>query len=403
MSSICMTHENPAAAPVLGTRRLLLLAAGAGFSVAALYYGQPLLGLVAQDLHASAQAIGLVPALTQLGYALGIALLAPLGDRFDRRRLIVAKSGLLALALLASAWAPSMAALLVASLLVGLTATVAQDIVPATATLAPDASRGKAVGTVMTGLLLGVLLSRVVSGVAGEHFGWRSVYVAAAGSVLLMGAALATGLPRFAPGTTLGYRALLASMGGLWTRHPALRRAAVAQGLLALGFSAFWSTLAVVLHAAPFHLGSAAAGAFGLAGAAGALAAPLAGRWADRHGPARVARRGTLIATAGFAMLALGPLLSVPLWLGLMVVAAVVFDFGMQATLVSHQTLVYGLDAGARSRLNAILFVGMFIGMALGAALGSLAFAHGGWFGLVALSSAAAAAAWAVRQRAMRA
>lgn len=398
MSSICISHEPNAPAPALSSRRLLLLAAGAGFSVAALYYGQPLLELMAQDLHAGPQAIGLVPALTQLGYALGIGLLAPLGDRFDRRRLIVAKTGLLALALLASAWAPSMAALLAASLLVGLTATVAQDIVPATATLAPEASRGKAVGTVMTGLLLGVLLSRVVSGLAGEHVGWRAVYVAAAGSVLLMGVALASGLPRFAPSTTLGYRALLASMAGLWMRHPALRRAAFAQGLLALGFSAFWSTLAVVLHGAPFHLGSAAAGAFGLAGAAGAMAAPLAGRWADRLGPAKVARRGSVIATAGFALLALGPLLPAPLWLALMVVATVVFDFGMQATLVAHQTLVYGLDAGARSRLNAVLFVGMFSGMALGAALGSAAFALGGWFALVALVTAAAGAAWWVRR-----
>ena len=210
MSSICIAHEK--VSPALSAPRLLLLAAGAGFSVAALYYGQPLLGLIAQDLHASPQAIGLVPALTQLGYALGIGLLAPLGDRFDRRRLIVAKTGLLALALLAVAWAPSMAALLAASLLVGLTATVAQDIVPATATLAPDASRGKAVGTVMTGLLLGVLLSRVVSGLAAEQLGWRAVYVAAAGSALLIGVALASGLPRFTPATTLGYRALLAGV-----------------------------------------------------------------------------------------------------------------------------------------------------------------------------------------------
>jgi len=167
--------------------------------------------------------------------------------------------------------APSIQVLLVASMAIGITATMAQDIIPAAATLAPVAYRGRVVGTVMTGLLLGILLSRVVSGFVAEHFSWRTMFFAAAASVAAIGVAAMRGLPHFKPTTTLHYGALLGSLGKLWRRYPALRRAALAQGLLSVAFSSFWSTLAVMLHAEPFHLGSAVAGAFGLAGAAGAL------------------------------------------------------------------------------------------------------------------------------------
>ncbi|MBD9662330.1 MFS transporter, partial [Variovorax sp. VRV01] len=277
MSSIQITHAATGAAPEgrgLPASLVLLLAMGAGLSAASLYYAQPMLGVLGADIGASPRSVGLVPTLTQLGYALGILLLAPLGDRFDRRRIVLAKAAALCAALLVAGAAPSIGVLLAASLAIGLAATMAQDIVPAAATLAPEATRGNTVGTVMTGLLLGILLSRVVSGFVAEHFGWRAMFIAAAASIALIGAAAWRGLPRFRPTTHLAYAALLGSLGTLWSRHGALRRAALAQALLAVGFSAFWSTLAVMLHGAPFHLGSAAAGAFGLAGAAGALAAP---------------------------------------------------------------------------------------------------------------------------------
>lgn len=237
----------PATAP--STPLVLAMAAGAGFSVASLYYSQPMLGLIAQDLGAGERAAGLVPTLTQLGYALGILLLAPLGDRFDRRNLILLKSALLALALGAAAMAGHLPGLLMASLLVGLMATLAQDIVPAAAVLAPDAQRGQIVGRVMTGLLLGILLSRVVSGVVAEAWGWRTQFVLAAVSVAVMGAVMARALPRFAPTSTLRYPALLGSLLALWREQPQLRRAVASQSLLAVGFSAFWSTLALMLHA----------------------------------------------------------------------------------------------------------------------------------------------------------
>ncbi|MCE1240378.1 MAG: MFS transporter [Azonexaceae bacterium] len=380
---------------------ILLLAMSAGLSVASLYYSQPMLGVLGADIGASSRSIGLVPTLTQLGYALGILLLAPLGDRHDRRNIILIKSGVLLLALLAAGLAPSIHLLLLASLVVGLAATLAQDIVPAAATLASAEQRGRVVGTVMTGLLLGILLSRVVSGLVAELLGWRSMFVIAALSILAVGYTAWRHMQPSRPSTNLSYVALLASLLGLWRAHPSLRRAALAQGLLAVSFSAFWSTLAVMLHGTPFHLGSAAAGAFGLAGAAGALAAPLAGHLADRRGPGLVTRLG-----AGLTALAFAGLAAAWWWapttaqLTLLAVGTVLFDLGVQATLIAHQTLVYQIDPGARSRLNAVLFVGMFSGMASGAVLGSLLLAAWGWGAVMGMATLSATAALWVRLRA---
>lgn len=390
MSSISTTHDQ--SAPALPAPLLGLLALGTGLAVATIYYSQPMLGVLGTEFGATPSAIGLVPTLTQLGYAAGLFLLAPLGDRFDRRQIILGKAGLLCLALLLAAAAPSLQVLVLASLAIGLSATLAQDIVPAAATLAPEAHRGRMVGTVMTGLLLGILLSRVVSGFVAEHAGWRAMFVAAAASIALLGVALWRGLPRFVPGTSLPYGALLGSMLALWQRHAALRRAALAQGLLSLSFSAFWSTLAVMLHAAPFHLGSSAAGAFGLAGAAGALMAPLAGRMADRKGPEVITRLGAGLVLAAFAAMFFG---HEQLWL--IAAGAVVFDLGTQTALIAHQSIVYSMEPAARSRLNAVLMTGCFIGMASGAWLGSLALAQWGWQGVCGVAALAGLGALAVR------
>ncbi|MDU2880705.1 MAG: MFS transporter, partial [Enterobacter sp.] len=226
---------------------IFMLALGAGFSVASLYYAQPLLPLMGADLHLSIEGMGLVPTLTQAGYALGILFLLPLGDRHDRRTLILIKSAALALFLLGCSLTGQIHSLLLASLLIGMAATMAQDIVPAAAILAPEGKQGKTVGTVMTGLLLGILLSRTVSGVVGEAFGWRVMYQLAAASIAFIGVMMWFVLPRFAIHSTLSYPALMRSMEHLWRRYPALRRAALAQGFLSIAFSAFWSTLAVML------------------------------------------------------------------------------------------------------------------------------------------------------------
>lgn len=394
MSSILTAHEQ-ASSRATSAGLPALLAAGAGFSVASIYYSQPMLPELARSLQAGEGAIGAVPMLTQLGYAAGILLLAPLGDRYDRRRVMLVKAVLLALALLASAFAPGVAVLLVASLFVGITASLAQDFVPAAVSIAPEHSRGKAVGAVMTGLLLGILLSRVASGLLTLALGWRAMFALAAASLVLLALVVFWRVPAFQPTTRLGYAELLRSLAGLWRRHAPLRRAAFTQALLGLGFSAFWSTLAVMLHAR-FGLGSGAAGAFGLAGAVGALAAPLAGRLADRYGPRRVAVLGASVATLAYALMFGMDWLPPSAQLLLLVLSAIGLDFGFQSALIAHQSTVYGLDPAARSRLNAMLITAMFAGMASGSVIGALALAHGGWPAIAAIgvASAALAALW---------
>ncbi len=375
---------------------IFVLALGAGFSVASIYYAQPLLPLMGANLHLSIEGMGLVPTLTQAGYALGILFLLPLGDRHDRRKLILIKSVTLALLLLLCSLTGQLTSLLIVSLLIGMAATMAQDIVPAAAILAPAGKQGKMVGTVMTGLLLGILLSRTVSGLVGAMFGWRVMYQAAAVSIALIGLVMWRVLPRFEIHSTLSYPQLMKSMAHLWKRYPALRRAAFAQGFLSIAFSAFWSTLAVMLME-HYQMGSAVAGGFGIAGAAGALAAPLAGSLADRFGAEKVTQMGAALVTVSFALMFLLPALPPHGQLILIAISAVGFDLGLQSSLVSHQNLVYGLEPQARGRLNALLFTGVFVGMSLGSVLGSKLYVIAGWSGVVTLAVIAGAIALGIR------
>lgn len=377
-------------------RTLLVLATAAGFSVASIYYAQPILPLIGDNLHLSISSLGLIPTLTQAGYAIGILFLLPLGDRFDRRVIILVKSLALAVMLMLYSFSSGEHSLLVLSLLLGASATVAQDIVPAAAILSSSGKQGKAVGMVMTGLLLGILLSRTVSGLISATFGWRIMYQLAALSIMLVGLALWRVLPRFATVATLSYPSLMKSMVVLWTRHPALRRAALAQGLLSIGFSAFWSLLAVMLSHR-FQLGSAAAGAFGIAGAAGALAAPLSGSLADKWGSGKVTQYAAGLSAVSFALMFFLPLLPGFWQLMLIALCAVGFDLGLQSSLVAHQTLVYRLDPQARGRLNALLFTGVFIGMALGSVLGSAMWEAFGWNGVVSIAVIVSIASLLVR------
>ncbi|GHB21098.1 MFS transporter [Salinicola rhizosphaerae] len=380
----------------LSRRLTLLLATGTGLTVASLYYAQPLLGVLAADMQIPAHTAGLIPTLTQLGYALGILLLIPLGDRVDRRWLILAKVAALSVALFATAFAPSLALLLVASFAVGITASAAQDIVPAATLLADDRERGKVVGSVMSGLLLGILLSLVISGLVAQVFGWRAIFGLAAILVALIGVALWRGLPHFTPTTTLRYGQLLTTLYQLWRDHAELRRAAIAQGFLSVAFSAFWATLSIHLFDA-FGLGSAIAGTFGLAGAGGVLAAPFAGRLADRIGPHQVTRIGAAITTLAFLAMAAADWLPLAGALTVLALGALLFNFGLQSTLVAHQSLIFGLDPGARGRINAVMFSVVFVGMAAGSALGGAVLGQWGWLGVVALATAVSLIALLIR------
>lgn len=387
-----MTTHASQSSPGPSSALILLLAGAAGLSVAALYYNQPILGMLAGSLHASPTAIGRIPTLTQVGYAAGLLLLNPLGDRFDRRTVILIKIALLCLALLGMASAQSLWHLGAFSLAIGAAASLAQDCVPAAAALAPDSSRGRIVGKVMSGLLLGILLSRVFSGLIAEALGWRAMFVIAAAAVGMLGVIASRQLPHFAPSTDLSYRALLLSLRELWVRHPRLRQAAYAQGLLAAAFSAFWSTLAIMLQQPPFSMGAGVAGTFGLAGALGALAAPVTGGIADRRGPESVTRLSAALVAASFAAFAL-----FPHNFAILVIGTLVFDLGVQSSLIAHQSIIYALEPAARGRINALFMTVMFVGMAAGSALGSLTLAHTGWRGVALLATACAGLALIVR------
>lgn len=369
---------------------LLLLATIAGISVANIYYNQPLLDDFRKSFPQSASWIGAVPAVTQLGYAAGMLLLAPLGDRFDRRRLILLQTAGLCVALLVAAAAPGLPVLIVASLAIGVLATIAQQAVPFAAELAPPSERGQAVGTVMSGLLLGILLARTAAGFIAEYLGWRAVFCASVVALLALSVVIVMRLPRSQPTSTLSYGKLLASMWHLTVEHPGLREASLTGASLFAAFSIFWSILTLLLAGAPFHMGPQAAGLFGIVGAAGALAAPLAGKFSDRRGPRSIISVAIGLVALSFVIFGLSGASIAGL-----VVGVIVLDVGVQAAQISNQSRIYALKPDARSRVNTIYMVCYFIGGAAGSALGAVAWHAFGWVGVsVAGFLCAALAAW---------
>lgn len=354
------------------------MAAATGLAVANIYYNQPMLGLIQQDLPGTLTAF--VPTVTQLGYALGLFLLVPLGDRMERRGLIAAQFLALAVALAATALAPGAGALLLGSLALGALATVAQQIVPLAAHMAAPEKRGAAIGKVMAGLLGGILLSRTLAGFVAQQAGWRAMFWLGVPLALMAGGLLRAMLPVSQPEKGPSYPALLGSLWHLWRDLPVLRRATMTQALLFASFSAFWSILA--LYVQQLGQGAAVAGLFGVIGAAGILAAPLAGHLADRRGPKAAITAGTGLAILGWAI-ATG-------FRGLagLAVGCVLLDLGVQGALISHQHMVYALRPEARARLNTLFMGGMFLGGALGSALAMVAWRGAGWHGVGALAIA---------------
>ncbi|HWK45017.1 MAG TPA: MFS transporter [Stellaceae bacterium] len=368
----------------------LLMAVATGTAVANLYYNQPMLALISQDFGVGPARVALIPTATQLGYALGLLLLVPLGDRVDRRPIILGKLVALCAAMIIAALSPNLTTLVLASVAIGVTASIAQQILPFAAELASPATRGRTVGTVMSGLLLGILLARTVSGFVGEYAGWRAMFGLGAAITVGLGTVLAIWLPSSTPTTDASYRRLMGSLGTLLREEPALWRTTLVQSLLFAGFSAFWSVLALFLAGPPFGLGSTVAGLFGVVGAAGALAAPLSGRFADRYGPRPVIGFGIACVLVGFILFGVWPSL-LGLALGVMLM-----DLGLQAAMISHQSIVYSIRPEARSRLNTIFVVGIFLGGAAGSALGSYAWEIAGWPAVVGVCGGAAILALAL-------
>lgn len=381
--------------PVLTTRARIGLTLIAGGAVANIYYNQPLLAMLAAEFGPGAALW--VPAACLSGYGLGVVGLVPLGDGLPRRSLIIGQLLALSLALVGAGLAPSLAVLALASFLVGILASAAQQAVPFAAELAPDASRGKVVGQVMTGLLSGILLARTASGLVGAHLGWRAVFFAAAAVAVGMAGIAAATLPRTPRSGRLHYGALMRSILDLVRTQPVLRAASLSQALLFAGFNAFWATLALLVEAPPFGLTAAGAGLFGVIGVAGAVIAPLSGQYADRRGarPMVVAGAACVLAAFGVLWLAGGTSL-IAIGAGVLLI-----DIGINAALIANQTRAYALVPGARGRINTVLFTAMFASGALGAYAGSQAFLLAGWPGVCAvgatLSAAALAAALADR------
>ncbi len=354
----------------------LLLATSCGLIAGNIYLAQPLVGPISASLSMMPGAGGLIPTMAQLGYGAGLLLVAPLGDLIENRRLILSILCVAILALAGAALSTHAAPFLAASLLIGLGSVAVQVLVPYAAHLAPDATRGRVVGNVMSGLMLGIMLARPVASLVTEALSWHAVSALSAAMMTALAVVLRLALPRRQPASGLGYGELLASMGRLAWRTPVLQRRALYQACLFAAFSLFW-TAAPLLLADTFHLSQNGIALFALAGVAGAVAAPIAGRAADR-GWTRPATGLAMAAVVGSFLLSRLGLDGSHLGLAMLVAAAVLLDFGVTANGVLGQRAIYQLGAGVRSRLNGLSMAAYFSGGRWFGA-GPLSYARGGW------------------------
>jgi len=362
---------------------VLLLAAGTGAAAANLYYAQPLLHTLGRAFSVSTATSGLIVTLSQIGYVLGLAFVLPLGDLLERRRMITLTMVLTAAAMVACGLAPSFAVFGVATLVVGVSSVTAQVIVPMSSSMARPDERGRVVGAVMSGLLLGILLARTFSGILAGALGWRVPFLAAAGLMLVLSAVLHRALPRVPPTATLRYGGVLRSVLGLIAQEPVLRQRMVL-GALGFGcFSVLWTSLAFLLSAAPFHDGNTVIGLFGLAGVAGAGAATVVGRLADRGHGALATTLTSLLMFAAFGLLYVFRHSTIGL-----IVAIIVLDLGVQGLHISNQHAIYELAEDARSRLTTAYMVAYFTGGAVLSAVTAALYASAGWAGVCVVGGA---------------
>ena len=353
---------------------IILMAFCTGLIVANIYYCQPLVILVAKDFGLTESHAGKISYLTQAGYAIGLFLLVPLGDMFERKRQILIITGLAVAALLVAGFAHSFLVLEIACVLIGASSIIPQLILPMAANLTTDENRGQTIGVIMSGLLIGILASRALSGTIGFIWGWRSVYFMAAGICLMLMLLMAKRFPQSIPSFKGTYKELMASMWGYVKTQPVLREASLINFFAFAVLSAFWTTMVLYLASPPYSFQTLQIGLFGIAGAAGALAAPLVGKLSGRGNP----RRNVLIGLV-LQFLSIAIFYFTGSFLVMFILGIVVIDIGQQAIHVTNQTRIYAILPEARNRLNTVFMSVSFVGAACGSALGLFLWEKGQW------------------------
>ena len=376
-SSSVETRSRVAHASMMSKTLVFLMAAGSGLTVANIYYAQPLLEAIRQSFGMSVASTGLIITASQLGFALGLAFLVPLGDLMERRVLVVSMTAGISVCLAGMALAPFSSMLLAAALMIGALSVVAQILVAFAATLAGPAERGQVVGTVMSGLLMGILLARTAAGYLAQLEGWRAVFGVASGLMVALAAVFYRGLPAYRSNIGVGYWALMRSIVSLLMEEPVLRLRAF-YGAIAFGsFSVLWTPLALLLSRPPYQYSSGTIGIFGLAGVAGVLAASVAGRMADMGWTRQLTGITSALLALSWLPLELGGHSALMLVFGILVL-----DLSVQGLHITNQSEIYRLRPDARNRITSAYMVSFFAGGVFGSALSSFAYAHSGWQGV---------------------
>lgn len=358
----------------LSRKDILLMAFCTGLIVANIYYCQPLVILVAKEYNLTESYAGRITYLTQAGYAIGLFLLVPLGDMFERKKQILVITGLAIGALLLAAFSHTFLVLEIASVLIGASSIVPQLILPMAANLSSDEKRGHTIGIIMSGLLVGILGSRALSGSIGFLWGWRAMFLIATGLCFLLLLLMAKRFPESRPSFKGTYKELMSSMFNYIKTQPVLREASLINFLAFATLSAFWTTMVLFLANPPFSFQSLQIGLFGIAGAAGALAAPLVGKFSDGKDPRKNLLIGLLLQFASIAAFYF-----TGSHLYLFVIGIILIDIGQQAIHVTNQTRIYALLPEARNRLNTVFMSVSFVGASTGSALGLWFWDKGQW------------------------
>ncbi|MBU3003952.1 MFS transporter [Paraglaciecola arctica] len=347
-------------------------------TAANLYYNQPILPLIAREFALNDSQIGSIPALTQFGYAFALLFISPLGDSIARRRLISVLSCLLVIACSMAVVATNLALLLVAVFLIGVSANITQQLIPFAASMVSKENKGATLGTLMMGLTLGILLSRTLSGLVAEHFGWRSVFVMSAVLASFFGILLQLFLPSNKPQSNLGYWALIKSTLGLFAQHKSLQIFTLSGACWFAAFNVLWATLALYVYEQPFNYSTQQAGLFGVIALAGVIGAKASGKWVNILGSKALIMYALILGAIGFAVSGLftGNLLA-------LIVGIILIDFAIFSAQVANQVRVFSIDPAAQSRINGIYMLGYYLGGALGSIAGVKAFSLYQWPGVV--------------------